>query len=159
VLGNHDNWDGRAESQAALAEAGITEVTNTGVWIERGGARLRVSGVGDLWTDRQDLGAALGDASDRDAVLLLAHNPDYVETLTDRRVGLVLSGHTHGGQIVLPRYGAPIVPSQYGQKYLQGLVQGPACRVFVTRGVGTVTPPVRFHCRPEVALLTLTSLG
>ena len=88
-------------------------------------------------------------------LLLLSHNPDFVETIRDRRVGLVLSGHTHGGQIVLPGYGAPVVPSRYGQKYLYGLVQGPCCRVFVTRGVGTVTPPVRFHCRPEVVLITL----
>ena len=86
---------------------------------------------------------------------LLSHNPDFVETIRDRRVGLVLSGHTHGGQIVLPGYGAPIVPSRYGQKYLYGLVQGPCCQVFVTRGVGTVTPPVRFLCRPEVVLITL----
>ena len=118
-------------------------------------ARLRICGVGDLWTDRQDLKTALGDATPGDAVLLLSHNPDFVETIRDRRVGLVLSGHTHGGQIVLPGYGAPVVPSRYGQKYLYGLVQGPCCQVFVTRGVGTVTPPVRFLCRPEIVLITL----
>ena len=71
------------------------------------------------------------------------------------RVGLVLSGHTHGGQVVFPGYGAPVVPSRYGQKYLYGLVEGPCCPVFITRGVGTVTPPVRFLCRPEVVLITL----
>ena len=146
VRGNHDNQDYygrrsfRSHSQAALAEAKIPDLNNTGVWIERGGARLRICGVGDLWTDHQDLQAALGDANERDAVLLLSHNPDYVETIRDPRVSLVLSGHTHGGQIVLPGYGAPIVPSRYGQKYLHGLVEGPSCPVFVTRGVGTVTP-------------------
>jgi uncharacterized protein len=159
VLGNHDVWEGRAESQAALAEAGITEVTNTGVWLERDGARLRIGGVGDLWTDRQDPSAAIGNATDRDAVILLSHNPDYAEKLNDPRVGLMLSGHTHGGQVVLPGLGAPIVPSAYGEKYLHGLVQGPSCRVFITRGVGTVSIPVRFRCQPEVALLTLTRLG
>ena len=161
VRGNHDNQDyhGRRSfrplSQAALAEAKLPDLNNTGVWIERGGARLRICGVGDLWTDHQDLEAALGDATERDAVVLLSHNPDFVETIRDPRVGLVLSGHTHGGQIVLPGYGAPIVPSRYGQKYLYGLVEGPTCPVFVTRGVGTVTPPVRFLCRPEVVLITL----
>ena len=98
---------------------------------------------------------ALGDATEHDAVLLLSHNPDFVETIRDRRVGLVLSGHTHGGQIIVPGYGAPVVPSRYGQKYLYGLVQGPTCRIFITRGVGTVTPPVRFFCRPEIVLITL----
>ena len=165
VRGNHDNrsyHDGddgiqnyRTLSRAALAEAKFTDLNNRGVWLERGGARLRICGVGDLWTDSQDLDAALGDAGDNDAVLLLSHNPDFVETIRDRRVGLVLSGHTHGGQIIVPGCGAPIVPSRYGQKYLRGLVQGPCCQVFVTRGVGTITPPVRFLCRPEVVLITL----
>jgi predicted MPP superfamily phosphohydrolase len=165
VRGNHDNRSYRDDdvglhnyrplSRAALAEANLPDLNNTGVWLERGGARLRICGVGDLWTDYQNLDAALGDAGADDAVLLLSHNPDFVETIRDPRVGLVLSGHTHGGQVVVPGRGAPVVPSRYGQKYLSGLVQGPCCRVFVTRGVGTVTPPVRFLCRPEVVLITL----
>jgi predicted MPP superfamily phosphohydrolase len=161
VLGNHDNHNYRDNrdfqpfSLAALARAGLTSLNNSGIWLERDGARLRLSGVGDLWTDRQDLDTALGNATLGDAVILLSHNPDFAEILGDRRVGLVLSGHTHGGQVVLPGLGAPIVPSRYGQKYLHGLVQGPSCQVFVTRGVGTITPPVRFLCRPEIVLITL----
>ena len=155
VRGNHDNREFTAITQSALAEAKLPDLNNTGVWLERRGARLRVCGVGDLWTDVQNLPAALGDATLDDAVLLLSHNPDFVETIRDPRVGLVLSGHTHGGQVVVPGFGAPIVPSQYGQKYLYGLVQGPCAQVFVTRGVGTVTPPIRFLCRPEVVLITL----
>jgi len=161
VLGNHDNRDYHGcqnfqpLSRTALADAKLPDLTNTGVWLERSRTRLRICGVGDLWTEQQDLDAALGDATKRDATILLSHNPDLVETIRDRRVGLVLSGHTHGGQVIVPGFGAPIVPSQYGQKYLYGLVQGPCCRVFVTRGAGTITPPVRFLCRPEVALITL----
>jgi uncharacterized protein len=155
VRGNHDNREFEPISQSALAEAKLPDLNNTGTWLERRGARLRICGVGDLWTDEQDINAALGDATPDDAVLLLSHNPDFVETLRDPRVGLVLSGHTHGGQVVLPGFGAPRVPSKYGQKYLHGLVQGPCAQVFVTRGVGTVTPPVRFLCRPEVVLITL----
>lgn len=155
VLGNHDNREDSPATKAALAASGITELTNEGIWLTRGGTRLRLCGVGDLWTDRQNLGAALGSASHDDAVILLSHNPDYVETLSDRRVSLVLSGHTHGGQVVVPGLGAPIVPSRYGQKYVHGLVQGPACPVFITRGVGTIAPPVRFCCRPEIVLITL----
>ena len=161
VRGNHDNHSYhddhayRPNSTAALADAGLPDLNNTGAWIERGGARLRICGVGDLWTDQQDLDGALRDAHDGDAVILLSHNPDFAETIRDSRVGLVLSGHTHGGQVVIPGLGAPIVPSRYGQKYLHGLVQAPCCQVFVTRGVGTISPPARFLCRPEVALITL----
>ncbi|HEX8203285.1 MAG TPA: metallophosphoesterase, partial [Isosphaeraceae bacterium] len=157
VLGNHDHWEGPEETRAALADAGIDVVTNAGVWLERGGQRLRICGVGDLWEDTQDIAAAVGSATDRDAVILLSHNPDFVEDLRDRRVGLVLSGHTHGGQAVLPGYGAPWAPTRYGTKYLRGLVQGPVSRVFVTRGVGTVGPPARFFCRPEIVSITLVA--
>ena len=156
VLGNHDHWESATKTWQALAGEGIQTVDNSGSWIERKGARLRICGVGDLWTDTQNLALALGDAERGDAVILLSHNPDYAEQVRDPRVGLILSGHTHGGQVVVPGFGAPIVPSRYGQKYRSGLVQGPSCQVFITRGVGTVTPPVRFFCRPEIAFLTLT---
>lgn len=155
VLGNHDHWEGAEETRVALRANGIAELTNCGVWLERGGARLRVAGVGDLWEDVQDLDAALGDAREADAALLLSHNPDFTEAIEDPRVSLVLSGHTHGGQVVLPFIGAPVVPSRYGQKYLSGLVQGPVAQVFVSRGLGTISPPLRFNCRPEINLLTL----
>src|SRR5581483_2247334 len=143
VLGNHDHYfHGAARSKAALKKAGITEMTNSGVWLEQNGARLRLCGVGDFWRDVQDLPVALADATDHDAVILLSHNPDYIEQIRDKRVGLALSGHTHGGQVNFPLIGSPIVPSLYGKKYTRGFVQAPVARVFVTRGVGTITPPV-----------------
>jgi uncharacterized protein len=156
VLGNHDHWDGYKESIEGLEAAGIPLLRNAGVWVEKGLARLRIGGVGDLWCDKPDVARALGDATERDASIVISHNPDVAETLRDPRVGLMLSGHTHGGQVVVPFYGAPRVPSSYGQKYLHGLVRGPSCNVFVSRGVGTISPPVRLFCRPEVVLLTLT---
>ena len=159
VLGNHDHWDGLRQSIDGLKAAGIPLLRNEGTWVEKGPARLRIGGVGDLWCDRQDVDAALGDATARDAVVLLSHNPDVAETLRDPRVGLMLSGHTHGGQVILPFFGAPIVTSAYGQKYLHGLTRGPSCDVYISRGVGTVGPPCRAFCRPEVVLLTLTGRG
>jgi predicted MPP superfamily phosphohydrolase len=155
VMGNHDAWESLPMSKSAMRRVKIPELTNTGVWLTRGGARLRLCGVGDLWTDEQDLPKALGDAASEDACVLLSHNPDFAESLSDARVGLVLSGHTHGGQVQVPLYGAPYVPSRYGQKYLQGLVQAPATQVYVSRGLGTITPPLRFNCRPELSVITL----
>ena len=155
VLGNHDHWEGADITRAAMKSHGIVELTNTGTWLFAKDARLRLAGVGDLWMDSQDLDKALGDTQPSETSILLSHNPDFVESITDRRVGLVLSGHTHGGQVVLPGYGAPYVPSRYGQKYLHGLVKTPHTQVYVTRGVGTIYPPVRFCCRPEIVVLTL----
>jgi predicted MPP superfamily phosphohydrolase len=158
ALGNHDHWPGPRWVHAAIREFGLTDLTNAGRWLERGGGRLRLGGVDDLWNGKQDLAAALGDTAPDETCVLLSHNPDYAETLTDRRVGLVLSGHLHGGQINVP-WVAPQVPSRYGKKYLYGLVRAPHTQAFVTRGVGVVSLPFRVRARPEVNLLTLTPPG
>lgn len=155
VLGNHDYWHGVQETRQAMAAAGVIELTNAGVWVSRGSQRFRLAGVDDLWTGRADAQAALGEATWEDACLLISHNPDFAERLRDERVGLVLSGHTHGGQVVFPGW-APFVPSQYGQKYLHGLVRAPETLVYVSRGLGTSGLPVRFCSRPEINLITLT---
>jgi hypothetical protein len=140
----------------ALRDYGLTDLTNAGRWLERNGDRLRLAGIDDLWYGRPDLGTALGDATESDACVLICHNPDFLEKLTDRRVGLVLAGHMHGGQIVVPGLGYHRLPSKYGAKYVQGLVKTPYSQVFVSRGLGTVGLPIRFNCRPEIVLLTLT---
>jgi uncharacterized protein len=158
VLGNHDHWHGYEETLEGFKSAKITNLTNTGVTFTRGGDTLRLGGVGDLWCDRQDAGAALGDATITDAAILLSHNPDFAETLRPdlaRRVGLMLSGHTHGGQIVFPGGAAPFVPSKYGNKYLRGTVQAPDTTVLISRGLGTSLLPARFGSRPEINVITL----
>ena len=156
VLGNHDYWHGLAETRRGLRAAKIRELTNDGFWLERRGDRLRIGGVDDLWEGRPDLSAALGGATRDDACVLVSHNPDFAETMPECPVGLVLSGHTHGGQLLFPVVGAPWIPSRYGPKYLHGLVQAPRTRVFVSRGLGVAAIPARFGSRPEIHLLTLT---
>ncbi len=155
VLGNHDHYHGAAECSAAMSAAGLVELTNSGVWLKKAGQRFRIAGLGDYWEDIQDLDAALDDCRSEETCLLLSHNPDPIEDITDGRVGLMLSGHTHGGQVVLPLVGPPYIPSQYGRKYMRGFVATPTSQVFVSRGLGTITPPLRFSCRPEINLLTL----
>jgi hypothetical protein len=155
VLGNHDHRNGARKTHQALEEAGIRVLTNTGIWLETENERLRLCGVDDLWEGNQNLNSALEDATREDAVLLLSHNPDFAEKFDDDRVGLMLSGHTHGGQVVLPFVGAPFVPSKYKNKYLSGLVQTKSTQVFISKGVGTIAPPIRFCCRPEIDLITL----
>ncbi len=155
VTGNHDTSVGLDEVNSAMTAAGIFNLSNRGVWLERNGTRLRLCGVGDLLTQSRHLPAALGDATERDAVILATHNPDYAEHMDDPRVGLILSGHTHGGQVVLPIIGAPVNPSYFGQKYLYGLVQAPHTQVYVTRGIGVLPIPIRVNCPPEIAVLTL----
>jgi len=156
VLGNHDYWHGLGETRQGFKSAGITELTNCGVWLNRGSYRFRLAGVDDLWMGKVDLPPALGDATTDDACLVISHNPDVAERVRDPRVGLMLSGHTHGGQVVFPG-GAPFVPSHYGQKYLHGTCQAPNTTVYVSRGLGCMSVPIRIGSRPELTLITLES--
>jgi predicted MPP superfamily phosphohydrolase len=156
ILGNHDYWHGLEETHEGFRQSGITELTNRGVWLQRGSCRFRLAGIDDLWMGKVDLDRAVGDARPEDACLLLSHNPDVTEKLRDPRVGLVLSGHTHGGQVVFPG-GAPFVPSRYGQKYLHGVCHGPQTTVYVSRGLGCTSIPIRLGSRPELTLVTLRS--
>ena len=122
---------------------------------------LCLAGVGDLWTDRQLYARALAGVPGTTPRLLLSHNPDIAEerafVSSGFRVDLMLSGHTHGGQIYIPGLGTPILPSRYGQKYAQGLVQGPTCPVFVSRGLGTALLPLRVGVPPEIAVIELVA--
>jgi hypothetical protein len=160
VTGNHDTHVGIDKIREGITAAGFQNIDNDGEWLEQDGQRLRICGVCDLRTDEPDVDLALAKATNKDAVILVSHNPDVAEKrIHDDRVGLMLAGHTHGGQVVLPFIGAPIVGlcSDFGQKYRYGLVQGPWCRVLVTSGVGTLPPAFRLNCPPEVVLITLTS--
>ena len=117
-------------------------------------------GRGQNWTKRnlhiEELEALGRDLPEDGPVLLLVHRPEAFPQAARVGFPLVLAGHTHGGQVVFPFVGAPRVPSRYGQKYLHGLVKTPHTQVFITRGLGTVTPPLRFCCRPEITLITIT---
>ncbi len=155
VLGNHDHWEDAGLTAHHLeATAGATLLRNAGAWLGRGGARVRLWGVGDLWEDVQSLEGIRPDGWSGPTVLA-THNPDYAEELPEGVADLVLAGHTHGGQIVLPLVGALKLPSYYGQKYRSGVVRKGGTIVYVSRGVGTGSPPVRLNCRPELALMEL----
>jgi uncharacterized protein len=159
VPGNHDHDDGISRWRATVAAAGVRDLTNASVVRHVGRARLCIAGVDDL--SEGDPHMILPPRADRDLTLLLAHNPEQAERVrrTDDDVDLVLSGHTHGGQIRLPRLGALATPLEDGlqELYDEGLRRRPWTQVYVSRGVGTSTLPIRFLCRPEVALLRLSS--
>jgi predicted MPP superfamily phosphohydrolase len=142
-------------TKECIRENGFVDLTNTGKWIDRTSVRLRIGGVGDFMEDKQDLRSAVAETGDSETCVLVSHNPDFVEEIRDRRVGLVLSGHTHGGQMFFPGFGAPLVPSAYGERYRYGLVQTEFTQVLISCGIGTISPPVRFCCRPEIVLVTL----
>ena len=158
VPGNHDNDAGAAAWHRALAATSITDLTDRFVTRDVGGARLRLAGLDDVGSGHPHPARALPDDA-ADCTVLLAHNPDQVEQAQDRigRADLVLSGHTHGGQIRLPFKGAVVNSAEHADLYEWGLVRRPWTQVYVSRGVGTVHERLRFLCRPEVAVLELSA--
>jgi len=163
VLGNHDVLIGSQDIIAALTANGITVLDNAHVPIERDGARFWLAGLDDPVEGTPDPELAI-PASIRNVqhepIVLLCHAPDYVDDLltspTGRAVSLVLSGHTHGGQVRAPLVGPLILPP-LGRKYVEGWFRFGSLQLYVNRGLGTVGVPIRFNCPPEIALLTLRS--
>ena len=167
VLGNHDWFDDGPLMQRTLAGAGMRPIDNDRRFLAADGRvhdepvadGLCIAGVGDLKYDRVDFDAALAGVPSAMPRIVLSHQPDAAELPAWHRVDLMLSGHTHGGQVRLPVLGSPVVPSRYGQKYACGLVRGPRWPVIVASGVGTSMLPVRFGMPPEIVEITLRRAG
>lgn len=146
ILGNHD--DDR-DMPAALARRGFTVLRDQRTTIDVRGAPFDIAGI-RFWTrSARDVARVLRG---RPVHLLLAHDPRRLEVAAALNIPAVLSGHTHGGQIVLPGIGA-VAKTRF--PVLAGLAERDNTRMFVTRGVGTVYLPVRINCPPEVAVITL----
>ena len=155
VLGNHDYFPYADLKTRSISAAGITLLDNKGAWIVKGKERIRIGGVGDLWRGTQDLEQTLKGTTYSDFVILLSHNPDYIEEIKPGLIDLMLSGHTHGGQISLFGLWAPKLPSAYEQKYRTGIVKEGTATVLISNGVGLTTPPLRFFARPQIIILEL----
>ncbi|MCS7464559.1 metallophosphoesterase [Paenibacillus doosanensis] len=157
VLGNHDYY-GRQTKQVVqvMKDGGFDVLINRSTVLQRGGDRLWLSGVDDMWDGQPDLPAALRGVPADECVLLLSHCPDFADIALQHPVDLQLSGHSHGGQVRLPFYGHIVTPT-YGQKYVDGLyVLGDGkLQVYTNRGIGVSVYPVRFCCRPELTVFTL----
>jgi predicted MPP superfamily phosphohydrolase len=163
VLGNHDFSVGAPEVAAALTANGIPVLRNAYTPIERAGGRLWIAGVDDPLEGHPRPELAIPESIrnvPNEPIVLMCHGPDYADHLLTRPEGqavdLMLSGHSHGGQIRLPLVGALVVPPM-GRKYVEGWFRLGRLQLYVNRGIGTVGLPFRFDCPPEIAVLTLRS--
>lgn len=156
VLGNHDHYVGAGAVREQVARGGVRELYNDSIVVRRGKSRLAFAGVGDLERDTIDFVAAVGDVQDEVPRIVLSHDPDvFAYWPPEVRLDLMLSGHTHGGQAWLPFIGPPFVPSQFGFRYLRGLIREGSRQLYVTRGVGVSGAPFRWRCPPEISHLVL----
>lgn len=153
VLGNHDHWVGADPVAAAFAAAGIPVLRNQSVPLS-GRKDWYVTGLESYWSGAPNT-TSLAATPPHARHILLVHEPDSFDLLTDPRIALQVSGHTHGGQVRVPGVGAVCLPS-WGKKYQAGLYSRGDRKLYVNRGIGTVDRHVRLNCRPEITLLKLT---
>lgn len=155
TLGNHDHWSDAQKVREALDAAGVTVLTNAHRAVEIRGGVLHLVGVDDSITDHHDPERAFAGLPANATEVVLSHDPNSADFLGRHNPALILSGHTHGGQIYFRRL-TPRLAARTGVKYLSGLFDVDGATLFVNRGLGA-TVPVRFRAPPEVALLTLRS--
>lgn len=155
VLGNHDFQVDADVVTRALQAQGIRVLRNSHFALRRGSAVLWIAGVDDLWWRAADFGEALRHLPVRDPKILLCHNPIGVRLAAKYGVDLMLSGHTHGGQVKLPFVGSVYGRSRLGERFVEGWNRLDGTQIYVSRGIGKVLLPIRFNCPPEIALFRL----
>ncbi len=157
VLGNHDGWNtGRAMMRREFEKAGISFLINRHSLLSIKGESLAIAGTDFVWRGQPDPARTLRGIAADTPVIAMVHEPDYFDVMTAQRdILLQVSGHTHGGQCRVPVVGYAPVTVKYGKKYNYGAFSRGDSNLFVTRGVGTTGPRIRFACPPELAILTL----
>ena len=153
VLGNHDNWVDAPLITDLFRAEGIKVLVNEGMRFEDQGATFWLAGVDDTLVGLEDLPLALAGSREDEMKLLLAHNPVILRRAARAGVDLVLSGHTHGGQVTWRSERS--ASGRVRRRILRGLGRRGETQIYVTRGLGTVVLPVRYGCPPEVSLLQL----
>ena len=157
VLGNHDNWVDAPLITDLFRSEGIRVLVNEGMRFEDRGAAFWLAGVDDTMVGLEDLPLALAGSRTDEMKLLLAHNPVILRRAARAGVDLVLSGHTHGGQVTWrPERSAS---GRVRRRILRGLGRRGGTQIYVTRGLGTVVLPLRYGSPPEVSLLELRRAG
>lgn len=157
VMGNHDGWNGaRASMRRDFENAGISFLNNHHSLLTIRNESLAVAGTDFVWLGKPDPARTLRGIPADTPVIAMVHEPDYFDVMTaHREILLQVSGHTHGGQCRVPLIDYAPVTVKYGKKYNYGGFSRGDSNLFVTRGVGTTGPRIRFACPPEFAILTL----
>ena len=154
VLGNHDHNTDGAATERALVTRGIGLLDNANTRLRRGGEELQLAGIDDWSWAQNDWARAFRGVDRARPTVLLSHQPSVIDRPEAEGVSLILSGHTHGGQVRLPLFGAPArFVDEF--KYLRGRFERERTQLYVTRGTGVIGLPLRLGARPEIAVLRL----
>jgi predicted MPP superfamily phosphohydrolase len=155
VLGNHDHYTDPELTTRALEQQHISVLNNTQTTLQRGSDSIQLSGIDDWSWNATDWARAFSGLKAATPTILLSHQPSVLDLEQTRHVALILSGHTHGGQLKLPFLGAPARFVTQDLKYAHGLFHSGDTQLYVSAGTGMIGLPVRFGVRPEIAVLRL----
>ncbi|BAQ66482.1 metallophosphoesterase [Geminocystis sp. NIES-3709] len=155
VLGNHDYATDVTLVEQALKDSNIINLKNEIYTFKKNTGILNIAGVDSVSFSKDKLKPILKKLPDKGVNILLVHEPDYAKRSSfTHRFQLQLSGHSHGGQVRIPFFGAPLLPP-HGRIYTQGLYKVRDMIQYTNRGVGMAYPYIRFNCRPEITVFTL----
>jgi uncharacterized protein len=157
VLGNHDYRTNPDAVREMLRLCKITDLTNTVFTVRRRGESLHLCGVDDVRHGNVRLDDVIAQLDEKNPAILLVHEPDFADiSAATGKFDLQVSGHSHGGQIVLPFYGPPRLPES-GRKYHTGLYKVGNMLQYTNRGVGVDRFAIRINCPPEITIFELNS--
>lgn len=155
VLGNHDHYTDPELTTRALLRNRIAVMNNSNTVLSRGPDAIQLAGIDDWSWNGTDWLRAFYGRNEKLPLVLLSHQPSVLDLEESKGASLIISGHTHGGQIKLPFIGAPARLATIDLKYANGLFRRGQTQLYVSRGTGVIGLPVRLGVRPEIAVLRL----
>ncbi|HEX3251917.1 MAG TPA: metallophosphoesterase [Pyrinomonadaceae bacterium] len=157
VLGNHDHYTDPELTTRALERNHISVLNNAHTTLRRGSESLQLSGIDDWTWNATDWPRAFSSLGAKTPTILLSHQPGVLDLAQTSNVSLIISGHTHGGQLNFPVLGMPARRFTNDLKYARGLFRRGETQLYVSSGTGVIGLPLRFGVRPEIAVLRLRS--
>ncbi|MEH6940301.1 metallophosphoesterase [Bacillus sp. JJ722] len=159
IYGNHDHGGyGSNLYRKTMEDSGFIVLHNSNTIIKnKMNQSIYISGLDDAMLGKPDWGKALHNIPQNAYSILLSHAPDFADRANNEPISLQLSGHSHGGQVKIPFYGALVTPP-FAKKYYEGMYELENMKLYVNKGLGTTRLPFRFLARPEITVFTLQSI-
>lgn len=156
ILGNHDHWMGSEIIRDIFEKSDIVDLSNDVVRLSKGDDHLNLAGVDSCTVCADNLDEVLAKLDETCPTILLAHEPDFAkESSQTGRIDFQISGHSHGGQFIIPKFETTPFRGPNSTKYPVGLYKVNDMIQYTSKGLGTNSFRIRINCKPEITIITL----
>ena len=156
ILGNHDHWMGADKIREIFKKSDITDLSNSVVLLEKGEDKINLAGVDSCTVCADNLDNVLAELNQPFPTILLAHEPDFaLESSKTGKIDFQISGHSHGGQFIIPKVETTPFRGPNSTKYPVGLYKINNMVQYTSKGLGTNSFRIRINCKPEITIITL----